>query len=277
MPDNFFAISEDGDFRQISALPPVEQFVRGVFVPIGDAMIQGKETVLFDGNYHIEADQILYVDMDISEAFDDIINNPAGIPVLNLNNENIKTLFWYENDTFYFQNFDHRKMLNNKGVLIYSNQTYTRLTDNAFVIDNIIHAVHKDERLYFKSYSNANKIFSLAEYYQEATNADIVTFGQNDNVAIEDTQWLQDNANTVLRKHITLLQKSGTLDGMNTTKVKRGANKFKIKIDLDTHGKIIFPSDTKACRKILWYLNEQYYAGPITGNHYETNSKRPAE
>jgi hypothetical protein len=277
MPDNFFAILEDGDFRQISALPPVEAFVRGVFVNIGDAMIQGKEEVLFDGNYHIEADQILYVEMDISESFDDVINNPAGIPVLNLNNEKIKTLFWYENDVFYFQNFDHRKMLNNKGVLIYSNQTYTRLTDNAFVIDNIIHAVHKSDYFYFKSYNNANKIFSLSEYYQEATNEDIVTFGQHENINIKDTQWLQDNANTVLRKHITLLQNSGTLNDMNTAKVKRGANKFKIKIELDGDGKIIFPTDTKACRKILWYLNEQYYAGPITGKHYETNSKRPAE
>ena len=83
MPDNFFAILEDGDFRLISALPPVEAFVRGVFVNIGDAMIQGKEEVLFNGNYHIEADQILYVEMDISESFDDVINNPAGIPVLN--------------------------------------------------------------------------------------------------------------------------------------------------------------------------------------------------
>lgn len=277
MPDNFFAILEDGDFRLISALPPVEAFVRGVFVNIGDAMIQEKDEVLFNGNYHIEADQILYVEMDISDSFDDVINNPAGIPVLNLNNEKITTLFWYENEVFYFQNFDHRKMLNNKGVLIYSNQTYTRLTDNAFVIDNMVNAVHKDERLYFRSYSNANKIFSLGAYYQEATNKDIATFGQHENVIIEDIQWLQNNANTVLRKYITLLQKSGTLDGMNTIKVKRGANKFKIKIELDGDGKIIFPNDTKACRKILWYLNEQYYAGPITGKHYETNSKRPAE
>jgi Kiwa KwaB-like protein len=277
MPDNLFAILENGDFRQISALPPVEAFVRLIFVNIGDAMIQGKEEVLFNGNYKIEADQILYVEMDISESFEGVINNPAGIPVLNLNNENIKTLLWYENDVFYFQTFDHRKILNNKGVLIYSNQTYTRLTDNAFVIDNVIHAVHQDERLYFRSYSNANRIFRLAEYYQEATNENIATFGQHENVIIENTQWLQDNANTVLRKHITLLQKSGTLDGMDTAKVKRGANKFKIKISLNGDGKIIFPSDTKTCRRILWYLNEQYYAGPITGKHYETNSKRLAD
>ncbi|MGC4038663.1 MAG: DUF4868 domain-containing protein [Chitinophagaceae bacterium] len=152
--------------------------------------------------------------------------------------------------------------------------TFDRLTEDAFVVDNIVNAVYKNRKFYFISYPNANKIFSLASYYKEATNAELTLFGAHVNVSVKNMDWFLQNANTVVRKHITLVQKSKILDGADTKKIKKSAKKFRIKIELNDDGKIIFPEDKKACKDILFYLNEQYYEGPITKKQYQTNSKR---
>jgi hypothetical protein len=59
-------------------------------------------------------------------------------------------------------------------------------------------------------------------------------------------------------KHVIFLQKSNLLNDADTRKSKRGAKKFKINIDLDEDGKVIFPKDRRACKNILYYQNEQF-------------------
>ena len=191
-----------------------------------------------------------------------------------MNTEIVKALFWYESGTYYFQNFDKRKLLNNKNVITYDNQTYSKLENNAFIVENVVNAIYKDDKFYFTSYANANRIFSLTDFYEEASNEKIDDFATNDKVDF-DLDWLKINANSIIRKQITLLQKSGTLENSDTNKIKNSAKKFKLTIDLED-GKIKFPNDKIQLKNLLTFLNEQYYIGLITGNKYKTNSKRTA-
>lgn len=276
MTNNFFAILADGSVRKILLTQALTPIIRNVFINYGNYILNDNtEEIEFTGNYKIDDEEILYITMDLPESLNDVAANSIGILNLNLDNDSIKALFWFEDDNYYFQNFDSRKLLNNKNVLFYSNNTYSRLEDDAFVVDNIVNAIYKNGNFYFRSYANANKIFPLIEYFEEATNDDIIAFAGSDKISI-DQQWLIDNSNTLIRKHITLLQKSEILKTANPIKIKTSANKFKLKIELDALGKIIFPRDKKSCKDILTFLNEQYYIGLITGNKYRTNSKRTA-
>jgi hypothetical protein len=274
MPDNFFALLNDGSIRRIALLQGIEQDIRNVFVNFGPALYAGKDEVEFDGDWKIDDDEVAFVTIALPAEFDNVSNNPIGIPILNLQTDQIKALFWYENDEYFFQNFDNRKLLRHRNVLFVNNQTFNRLTQDAFVIDNIVNAVYRNGKFYFSSYPNANKIFSLLEFYQEATNEELTAFAGHANITISDQEWFLNNSNSVIRKHVTLLRKTGVLDNANTKKVKSGAKKFKIKIDLDDNGKIIFPKDRGHCKNILIYLNEQFYVGLITNRHYKTNSKK---
>lgn len=274
--NNFFAILTDDSVRRINLLQSILPDIQNVFIN-GSAHIINPDfdEVEFDGNYLIEEDEVLFVNMELLDTIQEATKSAINVPILDLNTDEIKTLFWYESNVYYFQTFDKRKMLRNKNVLFYDKQTYTKLEENAFIIDNIVHAVYKDKKFYFKSYANANKIFSLMAFYEAATNEDIKSFSRTKNVEL-DADWFTENANTVLRKHITLLQKSKILTKADTKKVKRDAKQFKLKIELDSKGKIIFPNDKKVCRDILTFLNEQFYVGLITGNKYRTNSKKSA-
>jgi Domain of unknown function (DUF4868) len=276
MINNFFAILADGSVRKILLTQALTPIIRSVFIDFGSYILNDDtEEIEFTGNYKIDDEEILFITMNLPNSLNDVAANSIGIPNLNLDNDTIKALFWFENDTYYFQNFDSRKLLNNKNVLFYSNNTYSRLENDAFVVDNIVNAIYKNGNFYFRSYANANKVFPLIEYFEEATNDEIIAFSGNDKILI-DQHWLIDNSNTLIRKHITLLQKSDILKTANTKKIKTSANKFKLKIELDALGKIVFPNDKKSCKDILTFLNEQYYIGLITGNKYRTNSKRTA-
>ena len=272
---NFFAILTDETVRKINLTQNITQTIANIFILNSEQILDiGIHEILFDGNYNVDEGEVLYVNLILPDNVKQVATNSIGIPVLDLNKENVKALFWYESNTYYFQNFDKRKLLKNRNVIIYDNQTYSKLESNAFIVENVVNAVYKDDKFYFNSYSNANKIFSLSDFYQEASNEEIEIFSKNDKVLF-DQNWLKVNANSIIRKQITLLQKSATLVNSNTNKIKTSAKKFKLTIDLED-GKIKFPNDKTQLKDILTFLNEQYFIGLITGNRYKTNSKRTA-
>lgn len=276
MVNNFYAILEDGTVRNINLTQAIIPGVRDIFVNSGE-LIAGpdKDLVPFTGNYKIEEDEVLYVEMALPENVAEVSVNALGIQTLNLNQDPIKTLFWYENGVYYFQNFDNRRLLRNRNVIVYSGNTYTRLEENAFIIEPHINAVYRERRFYFPNYANANKIFSLADFYHEATDEEIKQFAIGGKVSMDEEWFLK--TNTVIRKNITLLQKSNVLATADTKKIKRSAAKlFKLTINLDDDGKIIFPNNHKETKDILTFLNEQYFTGVITGKPYRTNNKRDA-
>jgi hypothetical protein len=274
MADNFFALLEDQTIRRIVVLPAIETSINNLFLLCGAALTQGKQPVEFDANYQIEDDELWYIEMALPDAFQDVVDNPIGLSPLDLKKDEIKAIFWYEDGKYYFQNFDSRKLLDHKFVLFFDKQTFNQLTENAFVIDDAVNAVYDDGKLYFTSYANANKIFSLIEYYRAVTDEELNEFAQLPNISVADIQWLSDNANTVIRKYVGLLVKSDILDNLDTNKVKSGAKKFNLNVTVDGEGKIVLPQDIKACRDILYFLNEQFYEGLLTDRHYKTNSKK---
>ncbi|WP_171032563.1 Kiwa anti-phage protein KwaB-like domain-containing protein [Chryseobacterium indologenes] len=235
-------------------------------------MTSDTEEILFDGNFKIDGDEVLYVEMDLPENVLEANTNAIGLEVLDITKDDIKTLFWIEDDIYYFQNFDKRKLLQNKNVIFYSGTTYHKLKEDALIVENMVNAIYKDGKFYFKSYANANKIISLSDFFEEASNETIEEFA--DNAIFElDLDWLKGNSDTMIRKQITLIQKSQVIVSASPRKIKASAKKFNLDIEME-NGKLKLPNDKKVCKNILSFLNEQYYFGLISGKKFITNSKR---
>lgn len=272
---NFFAILKDESIRKIDLLQAITSDIRNVFVNIGNSILNDDvEEILFDGNFNIQDEEILYVEMELPLNVIESASNPIGIEVLNLETDDIKTLFWVEDNVYYFQNFDKRRLLQNKNVIFWDVNTFDKLRKNALIVDNIVNAIYKNSKFYFKSYANANKIFSLILFFEEASNEVIDEFAKTEKLTV-DADWLKENGNSIIKKQITLIQKSNVLSNANPKKIKASANKFNLNIDL-VDGKLVLPNDKKQCKDILSFLNEQYYIGLITGRKFRTNSKRDA-
>ncbi len=272
---DFFAILRDDTIRKIDLLQAVTDDIKSVFLENGNSILNNNtEEILFDGNYNIQDEEILYIEFNLPGSLVEASTNPIGFPPLNLTTDDIKSLFWIDNEVYYFQNFDKRKLLQNKNVLFWDNNTFDKLTSNSLIVENVVHAIHRNNRLYFKSYSNANKIFSLISFFEAASDETIDHFAQNEKILV-DADWLKENGNTIIRKQITLIEKSKILITANPKKIKSRATKFNLTIQL-IDGKLVLPNDKKQCTEILSFLNEQYYIGLISGKKFRTNSKREA-
>lgn len=274
---NFFAILKNDSIKKIDLLQSITESIRDVFVNASLNLLDDDTTeILFDGNFAVQEEEVLYVELELPANVIEASSNPIGLSVLDINIDKIKTLFWFENGIYYFQNFDNRKLLQNKNIIFWDKTSYNKFTDNALIVENHINGLYKDYKFYFNNFVNANKIFSLSIFYQEATDIEITEFVKNDVISV-DLDWLLKNSNSLVRKQITLLEKSGVLKKVNTKSVKTNANKFKLKIELTVDGKLILPENKKDCKNVLAFLNEQYYFGVITKNKFITNSKRNAE
>lgn len=272
---NFFALLDNNSVKKIDLLQTITNDIRNVFINNSYKIKQeDTEEILFNGNYKIDnEEEVLYVEFPLSKHLKDANTNSIALDNLDLSNDNIKALFWIENDIYYFQNFDRRKLLQNKNILFWSSTSYDKFSENGLIVENTVNAIYENGKFYFKSYANANKIISLMDFFQEASDTMIDEFSQND-LLIMNTDWLKRSSNSSIKKQITLIQKSGILEISTLKKITSSAKKFKfdgIEIEND---KIKLPDDKKKCMDILCFLNEQYYIGLITGKKFRTNSKR---
>ena len=128
---NFFALLKDDTVRKIDLLQAITNNIKSCFIDNSTKLINSEtEEILFDGNFNIDGNEVLYVEFPLSDALLEANTNSIGLNTLDITKDEIKSLFWIENDTYYFQNFDKRKLLQNKNVLFWNNTTYDKLSNN---------------------------------------------------------------------------------------------------------------------------------------------------
>lgn len=135
------------------------------------------------------------------------------------------------------------------------------------------------QKLVFANFRNANAILPLANHYAEASEQDIRDVLSHPKIAPEDIDGLAVSASQWFRTRFSMLRDSGILDQFTPTQIRSHAAGF---LDISISGaganaKIVFPSDKTEAKRLLQFLNEELYKGPITETLYETNSKRMAE
>lgn len=86
---------------------------------------------------------------------------------------------------------------------------------------------------------------------------------------------MKTHADSVMRKQITLLKKSGLLDTIKVTSrdFKSWAKKAAINQDIYSTGHIVLPKDKKQCKTILSFLNEDIFEGAFSKKIFISNSK----
>lgn len=272
---NFFALLKDETVRKIDLLQAITNNIKSCFIDNSTKLMDSEtEEILFDGNFNIDGNEVLYVEFPLSDTLLEANTNSIGLNTLDISTDEIKSLFWIENNIYYFQNFDKRKLLQNKNVLFWNNSTYDKLSNDALIVENTVNAIYKNGKFYFKSYTNANKIISLIDFFEEASNETIEDFANQELLNV-NVDWLKENSNSMIRKQITLIQKSNILATATVKKLKSSAKKFNLQIEI-ADGKLNIPNDKKQCKDVLCFLNEQFYIGLISGKKFRTNSKREA-
>lgn len=282
----FIVKLKDDSFRRLNLSQSVYDEMSNLFGELESNYSSDKEEVEFDGSYNADESEVFILrNFKITEDLKAAGTNPLGIDELNsIDFTNIKVFFTMTIDnakiTISGQAFDIRKIIEHK-FLIYqplaSQTTLNKLTSAGLVVDSKIDFLFKGSQLLFYSYHNARKIFDLSDAYREATDDDLKTFSGNALFHVEDQNTLVKEADSFIRKKIALIEKNKVLEKVDIAKIRKQSKQYEINIEfIKKKGKeyVKIPSDKKAFKELIRFLDEDYFTAPLTDRKCITNSKK---
>lgn len=177
-----------------------------------------------------------------------------------------------------FQNFSRSHVIQPGRFLFLQNNTYETTQRPGLTLDSKLSAVYlpADRKLLFHNFRTVNTFLPLADFYEEASEQQIKELLGHKLLAPEDANALATDANQWFRRRFAMLRDSGVLDAYSAKAIQARSKGYDVAIHV-TKGKIVFPAQKAAARKLLQFLNEELFRGAITAKLFETNSKREAD
>lgn len=271
---------QDGSLYRFLIDPSDVQSIATLFIAKRDKFIgDGIEQIEFNGQFKPDDGEALYVDMEIPACFAPIPDNVHEINLIDLSQKlKIKTIVLYHDGDYYFQCFANRFICKRNAIaMVCSRNTFVSLKNpHAFTIEDAIDGFYHDGRFYFKSFAKAKQIFDLKDFYKEVTDQELQGIFEGDKFAGTDIEWLKKHADSIMRKQITMLKKSGLLDSIDISKrdFKTWARKAQIPKSVYENGHIVLPHNKKECKAVLAFLCEDVFEGYFSKQIYQSNSKR---
>lgn len=276
----FYALMHDNTVKYISLKEEIIAEVKNLFIN-GGAILkpEGIEEDIFDGNIvSRNGENITYVNYDLPEDFARIPDNQADMSEYNINEDIPKSIFYYDDEKFYFQAFNKKNMLQRKMVLQFEHgNVFAKMKNSAFIIEDKIHAIYEDGKLYFQSYTIANQIFSLIDFVTEATNTEIELFGEIKGIDV-NAENIKHIANIKTRRLIKLLSSTNNIATFmrKTFRTKTSLlKKYGINAQINGNNELVLPTNNVVeLNRTLEFLNEDIFRGIITDSLYHSNSKK---
>jgi hypothetical protein len=208
--------------------------------------------------------------LDSISQHEDVIDFIKGIVAFARNDQGEELIL--------FQNFSRSHVIRPGLFLLMQNDTYITVQHPGLTLDGKLSAVYSrtEQKLLFHNLRTTNTFLPLVDFYKEASENDIREVLGHDLLAAEDADALSVEANQWFRKRFAMLKDSGILDNYTAKQIKAHSKGYEIEIKIKSN-KIVFPADKPAAKRLLQFLNEELYRGPITETLYETNSKREAD
>ena len=177
-----------------------------------------------------------------------------------------------------FQNFTPSQVIRPGRSLIWRHDTYVGNERPGLTLDVKLSAVYlyDQRKLLFRSFRTVNTFLPLEEFYRDASEDEIREVLGHDLLAPEDVDLLATQPSQWFRKRFAMLRDSDVLDRYSAEEIRERSQGYSVDLKL-SNGKIVFPADRAGAKKVLQFLNEERFRGPITETLYETNSKRQAD
>lgn len=271
--------------KRINLTAPLQVKIEGAFLSQEQDFIQNiKNEVPFDGGWKPEKDDVLVVSPtdEMKSIWAASLQNAISLPELdakNFNKEHIKALCISTgegaNKRILIQNFSSRQILNRGFSLMLSGDTFTQLSDPAFTLATNLSCLLEADTFKFKSYSNARMIFDLANIYSEATDKQIDEFLSHKNLNVADLNLFKQSADQTMRKLVHALSSKKIFDVYDIEALTQSADVYDFPIII-ADGLLVIPSDKAEIKKLLYFLDDAYYKGSLSGEIYITNSKKSA-
>lgn len=292
MPQNLFAlvlVDEAPEVRRVRLNADLQNKITELFAQQQQDFFNGiEDEVLFNGDWKPDDNEVLVLEglNEIELMNTAITSNTTSYHALDLSrfeDEPIKALFTgYAsggNVTVQVQRFTSSQMQVRSQIPVLGLQTgntFTEIKEPMFTLARSLVAVIQNGQLKFKSFSNLRTVFDLSDAYKEATDSDLDSFARHTLLACDDIENFKSNADSSVRKMVHAISQDDVLNQHGLQKINDVAAGFsQVKVTV-SNGKIQLPRDKKELKTLLQFLLENIFEGPLSGEQFRTNSKRPA-
>lgn len=287
MPENLFVACRVGGelvARRVSLERQVQDQIEGVFTQQRLSFFEGvEEEVLFNGRWKPDANELLTLEVtDEAGIFRETLNmNPVAVEVLDLANfadAGIKALFAgdaADDGRILVQQFTAAQILHRKFALFLQGNSFRRLTAPSFALASGLTFVIEGRLIKFKSFSKLRSILEVQEIYREATRPEMERFAGHYRLDVADIDEFLELADQPTRRLISAVLESGTLDDFTVEQIRDAAARTQLEVVL-RDGRIVLPDNRRDIKELLRFLDESRYSGPLSGQPFITNSRRPA-
>lgn len=176
-----------------------------------------------------------------------------------------------------FQNFTPSKVIEPGQFLFMTLDTYGSITGPGLALGRDLSAVYEqtDNKLLFRNFRSVNTFLPLADYYREASDEEIREILAHELLYVTDPGFWVRESTQWFRKRFSMLRESRILDTYAPDEIEGKSKRYDVTVEIQD-GKVTFPERKEEAKKLLQFLNEELFRGPITDTLYETNSKRRA-
>lgn len=134
----------------------------------------------------------------------------------------------------------------------------------------------KIRKLLFENFRNTNAFLPLIDFVAEASDQEIREMLSHPLLKAQDIETTTALATQWSRKRFAMLKASKILDQFTAEQLLDRSQGIEVEVKVEK-GRIVFPTDKHAAKRLLQFLNEEIFRGAITDKIYETNSKREAD
>jgi hypothetical protein len=260
--------------------------VRIMFETQRDSFFRDIEDIIpFDGRYTPDETELLSIsDFPDVDGLAAAVANPLAVDQFDPQNHSldlVKALFVgieiNGSTQILIQLFERRRLISRTILsMFFSGEQFQKMTQSGLTFDKKLLAVLEGSVLKFQSFHFAKRVFELSEYYREATNEEVTAFAQHEKFSVDDINQFVLDAGPQTRKKISFILQSGVLDNFAIEQISAAANAMQLDLDFSTNGQIIIPNNKTDLKKLLRFLEEDYYESPLSNTRYISNSKRIA-
>lgn len=285
------AIVNQGAQQQLLRIPlhqDLQRTLAGTWTGQLEAFAGNAQEIAFNPGYHPEQHELFRLEGFQPPAW---LAGQSSATVRNLNAINtndalvtsIRSLVAFARDDngaelVLFQNFSRSHVISPGRFLFLQGNTYETTERPGLALDDKLSALYvpADGKLLFHNFRTVNTFLPLADLYEDASEEQIRDVLGHELLAPENVDVTATEANQWFRKRFAMLKDSGVLDEYSAKQIKARSKGYDVEIKV-SKGRIVFPADRSAAKKLLQFLNEELYRGAITETLYETNSKREAD
>ena len=160
--------------------------------------------------------------------------------------------------------------------LLFEGGTYTRLESSAFRLDDKLVCIVEDGLIKFRSLHNLGRVIDTSAIFSAATDGEVRSFAADYSNLFEivDVNVFVAGTSRNARKYMTSLGRSGVLQNHTAQTLQQAAAGTRLPIEVQD-GRIVMPTRSGDITELMRFLNDGRYVGPISGNPFITNSRRP--